>query len=143
MKAVRDESERVRRRLTPWSPKISRLRQHPGRVQAAQSDRRRQSAAHGCHSGGLRRATETPLDCARVCAEVHALSRRASELGYLNVISDGGVGVLAGFTGLRSAALNVYINAPRSRTVPSLKPRPPNWKSWWNFALRRAKRCTR
>jgi formiminotetrahydrofolate cyclodeaminase len=61
---------------------------------------------------GLRRATETPLDCARVCAEVIALSRRASEHGYLNVISDGGVGVLAGFTGLRSAALNVYINAP-------------------------------
>ena len=53
-----------------------------------------------------------PLDCARVCAEVIALSRRASERGYLNVISDGGVGVLAGFTGLRSAALNVYINAP-------------------------------
>jgi formiminotetrahydrofolate cyclodeaminase len=61
---------------------------------------------------GLRRATEVPLDCARVCAEVIALSRRASEQGYLNVISDGGVGVLAGFTGLRSAALNVYINAP-------------------------------
>src|SRR6202021_1005892 len=61
---------------------------------------------------GLRRATETPLDCARACAEVIALSRRASERGYLNVISDGGVVVLAGFTGLRSAALNVYINAP-------------------------------
>ena len=60
----------------------------------------------------FRRATETPLDCARVCAEVIALSRRASEHGYLNVISDGGVGVLAGFTALRSAALNVYINAP-------------------------------
>ena len=28
------------------------------------------------------------------------------------MISDGGVGVLAGITGLRSAALNVYINAP-------------------------------
>jgi formiminotetrahydrofolate cyclodeaminase len=47
-----------------------------------------------------------------VCAEVIALARRASEHGYLNVISDGGVGVLAGFTGLRSAALNVYINTP-------------------------------
>jgi formiminotetrahydrofolate cyclodeaminase len=43
---------------------------------------------------------------------VIVLARRASEKGYLNVISDGGVGVLAGFTGLRSAALNVYINAP-------------------------------
>jgi formiminotetrahydrofolate cyclodeaminase len=61
---------------------------------------------------GLRRATEVPLKCAHACSEVIALSRRASEHGYLNVISDGGVGVLAGFTGLRSAALNVYINAP-------------------------------
>ena len=72
-------------------------------------DKARRAAAI---QAGLRRATETPLDCARVCAEVIALSRRASEQGYLNVISDGGVGVLAGFTGLRSAALNVYINAP-------------------------------
>src|SRR5262249_34218438 len=61
---------------------------------------------------GLKRATEVPLACAHACGEVGALSRRASERGYLNVISDGGVGVLAGYTGLRSAALNVYINAP-------------------------------
>jgi formiminotetrahydrofolate cyclodeaminase len=60
----------------------------------------------------LQRATEVPLACAHACAEVIALSRRASEHGYLNVISDGGVGVLAGFAGLRSAALNVYINSP-------------------------------
>ena len=53
-----------------------------------------------------------PLDCARVCAEVIALARRAGEHGYRGVISDGGVGVLAAFTAARSAALNVYINAP-------------------------------
>jgi formiminotetrahydrofolate cyclodeaminase len=76
---------------------------------ATDDDKARRAAAI---QAGLRRATETPLDCARACAEVIALSRRASEQGYLNVISDGGVGVLAGFTGLRSAALNVYINAP-------------------------------
>lgn len=72
-----------------------------------------EKAARGAAiQAGLRRATEVPMDCARVCSEVIALSRRASEHGYLNVISDGGVGVLAGYTGLRSAALNVYINAP-------------------------------
>ena len=60
----------------------------------------------------LRRATETPLECARACADVMALARRASERGYLGVISDGGVGVLAAYAGLRSAALNVYINVP-------------------------------
>jgi formiminotetrahydrofolate cyclodeaminase len=60
----------------------------------------------------LRSATETPLACARACAEVITLSQRAGEHGYAGVISDAGVGVLAANTALRSAALNVYINAP-------------------------------
>ena len=57
-------------------------------------------------------ATQTPLDCARACADVIKLSRRAAQHGYSGVISDAGVGVLAAQTALRSAALNVYINAP-------------------------------
>jgi len=60
----------------------------------------------------LRRATEVPLDCARVCADVIGLARRASEHGYRGVISDGGVGAVAAHAAARSAALNVYINAP-------------------------------
>jgi methenyltetrahydrofolate cyclohydrolase len=60
----------------------------------------------------LRGATETPLDCARACAGVIALSRRAAEKGFSGVISDAGVGVLAANTALRSAALNVQTNAP-------------------------------
>jgi len=61
---------------------------------------------------GLRGATDVPLDCARVCAEVVGLARRASEVGYHGVISDGGVAALAAHAAARSAALNVYINAP-------------------------------
>ena len=54
-----------------------------------------------------------PLACARACAEVIALARRAGENGYLNVISDGGVGVLARYTGAaQRRAQRVYINAP-------------------------------
>jgi formiminotetrahydrofolate cyclodeaminase len=60
----------------------------------------------------LKRATEVPLACARDCAEVIRLSRRAGEYGYLGVISDAGVGVSAAYAAARSAALNVYINAP-------------------------------
>jgi formiminotetrahydrofolate cyclodeaminase len=60
----------------------------------------------------LKRATEVPLACARDCAEVIRLSRRAGELGYLGVISDAGVGVSAAYAAARSAALNVYINTP-------------------------------
>jgi formiminotetrahydrofolate cyclodeaminase len=40
------------------------------------------------------------------------LARRAAEKGFAGVISDAGVGVLAANSALRSAALNVYINAP-------------------------------
>jgi len=36
---------------------------------------------------------------------------QASAKGNLNVISDAGVGVLSAYAALRSAALNVYINA--------------------------------
>jgi methenyltetrahydrofolate cyclohydrolase len=57
-------------------------------------------------------ATNTPLRCARACADVIKLSRRAAQLGYSGVISDAGVGVLAAQTALRGAALNVEINAP-------------------------------
>ena len=60
----------------------------------------------------LKRATEVPLACARDCAEVIRLSRRVGEHGYLGVISDAGVGVSAAHAAARSAALNVYINAP-------------------------------
>jgi methenyltetrahydrofolate cyclohydrolase len=59
----------------------------------------------------LKTATEVPLECARVCAEVIKLSRIVAEKGNLNMISDAGVAVLAAYAALRSAALNVYINA--------------------------------
>jgi len=39
------------------------------------------------------------------------LAAIASDKGNLNVISDAGVGVLAGYAALRSAALNVFTNA--------------------------------
>ena len=38
------------------------------------------------------------------------MSQSAAEKGNTNVISDAGVALLAGYAGLRSAALNVYIN---------------------------------
>lgn len=61
---------------------------------------------------GLQRATQVPLDCAKECGEVVRLAGRAAEVGNQNVISDAGVGVLAAWAALRSAVLNVNINAP-------------------------------
>jgi formiminotetrahydrofolate cyclodeaminase len=59
----------------------------------------------------LKIATDVPLACAYAAREVIDLAGRASEKGNLNVISDAGVGVLAAYAALRSAALNVLTNA--------------------------------
>jgi formiminotetrahydrofolate cyclodeaminase len=58
----------------------------------------------------LKDATDVPLECARACAEAVALSRVAAGKGSVAVISDAGVAVMAAYAGLKSAALNVYIN---------------------------------
>lgn len=59
----------------------------------------------------LKEATVVPLACARACAETVILSRIAADKGNTGVISDAGVAVMAGYGALKSAALNVYINA--------------------------------
>jgi len=59
----------------------------------------------------LKEATIVPLACAYACAETIALSRIAADKGNIGVISDAGVAAMAGYGALKSAALNVYINA--------------------------------
>ncbi|NOS89969.1 MAG: cyclodeaminase/cyclohydrolase family protein [Methylococcaceae bacterium] len=66
----------------------------------------------------LKAATEVPLACARACRAVIALSQTAANQGYVGVVSDAGAAVMAAYAGLKSAALNVYIN------TSSLKDRP-------------------
>ena len=118
MKSVRTESEGVRRRLTAMV--AADVAAFDGLMAAyrlpkqSDEDKSRRAAAIELN---LRAATESPLHCARACAEVIALAKRAAVCGFLGVISDAGVGVLAAHAALRSAALNVYIN------VPSLKDR--------------------
>jgi formiminotetrahydrofolate cyclodeaminase len=59
----------------------------------------------------LKDATLAPLRAVKACFEVIRLSADVAEKGNLNVISDAGVAVLAANAGLRSAALNVFVNA--------------------------------
>ena len=59
----------------------------------------------------LKMATDVPVRCCRLAREVIDLALVVSEKGNLNVISDAGVAVLSAYAALRSAALNVYINA--------------------------------
>jgi methenyltetrahydrofolate cyclohydrolase len=113
MTTVRDESEKLRERLT--SLVADDIAAFDGLMaayrlpKATEEDKSRRGAAI---QSSLLAATEAPLECARACAAVVALSKRAGQQGYAGVISDAGVGVLAANTALRSAALNVYINAP-------------------------------
>lgn len=58
----------------------------------------------------LQKATDVPLQCARICAELIQLSRPAAQQGGKNVVSDAGVAVMAAHAALQSAALNVHIN---------------------------------
>ena len=63
----------------------------------------------------LKAATLAPLHACKLCYGVIDLAREAADKGNLNVISDAGVAVLAANAGLRSCALNVFINAKAIR----------------------------
>jgi methenyltetrahydrofolate cyclohydrolase len=58
----------------------------------------------------LKDATLAPLRAFKACFEVIRLSTAVAEKGNSNVVSDAGVAVLAANAGLRSAALNVFVN---------------------------------
>jgi formiminotetrahydrofolate cyclodeaminase len=59
----------------------------------------------------LKEATDVPLHCAKLCADVVKLSSVAADKGNVNVVSDAGVAVQSAYAGLMSAALNVRVNA--------------------------------
>jgi formiminotetrahydrofolate cyclodeaminase len=111
--AVRDESERLRAQLTAMvADDIAAFGGLMAAYRLPKSNDEEKSRRAAAIQANLRAATETPLACARACAQVVALARRAAEKGFAGVVSDAGVGVLAANSALRSAALNVYINAP-------------------------------
>jgi formiminotetrahydrofolate cyclodeaminase len=113
MQAVRAESEHLRATLTAMvADDVAAFDGLMAAYRLPKTNDQEKAQRAAAIEVSLQAATETPLACARACAEVIALSKRAGELGYAMVISDAGVGVLAANTALRSAALNVYINAP-------------------------------
>jgi len=71
----------------------------------------------------LKRATDVPLACAEACGDVVGLAQRVASIGNRGVISDAGVASLAAHAALRSAALNVYINAPSIRDADFVQSR--------------------
>jgi len=111
MKAALEQAENLRARLTDM---IRADAEVFDQVMAAYglpkgTDEEKQARAEAIQAA-LKIATEVPLACAKACSEVVELSRVVAEKGNKNVVSDAGVAVLAGHAGLKSAALNVYVN---------------------------------
>ena len=113
MQNVRAASEQLRARLMAMvAEDVAAFDGLMSAYRLPKSDAEQKSRRGAAIQASLRSATQTPLDCARACAQVISLARRAGNDGYAGVISDAGVAVLAAFAALRSAALNVYVNAP-------------------------------
>ena len=113
MQAVRDLSEQLRMRLTAMvAADIAAFDGLMAAYRLPKTSEAEKATRAEAIQANLRAATETPLECARACAEVIALSRRAGQSGYSGVISDAGVAAVSANAALRSAALNVYINVP-------------------------------
>lgn len=112
LSAVLAEAESLRGRLTDMVKDDIRVFDGVMAAYGLPKDTEEQKAARvEAIQHALKDATDVPLACARVCREVIALSKSAADMGNTNVISDAGVAVLAAQAALRSAALNVYINA--------------------------------
>jgi formiminotetrahydrofolate cyclodeaminase len=106
-------SEELRRRLAAMvAEDIAAFDSLMAAYKLAKSSEEEKSRRAATIQACLVRATEVPLECARACSELVRMARRAADLGYKHVISDVGVGVAAADAALRSAALNVFINAP-------------------------------
>jgi methenyltetrahydrofolate cyclohydrolase len=58
----------------------------------------------------LKDAIEVPMQCVHACAEVIRLSKVSADLGNPSAVSDAGAAVMAAYGGLKTSALNVYIN---------------------------------
>ena len=111
MKAVLDNSESLRTRLTDMiKADVDVFDKVMGAYALPKDTDDQKTKRSEMIQAALKEATDVPLACARLCADVIELSRPVAEKGNTNVISDAGVAVLAAYAALRSAALNVYIN---------------------------------
>jgi formiminotetrahydrofolate cyclodeaminase len=112
MKDVLGKAEALRHRLTGMiEDDVKAFDTVMGAYGMAKETDAEKAAREKAIQAALKQATEVPLRCAQAAREVIELAGIASDKGNLNVISDAGVAVLAGYAALRSAALNVFTNA--------------------------------
>jgi methenyltetrahydrofolate cyclohydrolase len=112
LKAANAEAERVRAELTAAIDEdVVAFNAVMGAYGLPRGTDEEKAARAAAIQAALKQATDAPLRAVKACHEVIKLSAVVADKGNINVISDAGVAVLAANAGLRSAALNVYINA--------------------------------
>jgi formiminotetrahydrofolate cyclodeaminase len=112
LKATNAEAEKVRAELTAAIDEdVVAFNAVMGAYGLPRGTDEEKAARAAAIQAALKQATDAPLRAVKACHEVIKLSAVVADKGNINVISDAGVAVLAANAGLRSAALNVYINA--------------------------------
>jgi len=112
MKEVLAKAEALRRKLTAMiEDDVKAFDAVMGAYGMAKETDADKAARERAIQSALKQATDVPLRCCHAAREVIDLAAIASDKGNLNVISDAGVGALAAYAALRSAALNVFTNA--------------------------------
>ena len=112
LKATNAEAEKVRAELTAAIDEdVVAFNAVMGAYGLPRGTDEEKTARAAAIQAALKQATDAPLRAVKACHEVIKLSAVVADKGNVNVISDAGVAVLAANAGLRSAALNVYINA--------------------------------
>jgi formiminotetrahydrofolate cyclodeaminase len=111
MKEVLAKAEALRRKLTAMiEDDVKAFDAVMGAYGMAKETDADKAARERAIQSALKQATDVPLRCCHAAREVIDLAAIASDKGNLNVISDAGVGALAAYAALRSAALNVFTN---------------------------------
>ena len=112
MKDVLGKAEALRLRLTAMIEDDAKAFDAVmGAYGMAKETDQQKAARDKAIQAALKQATDVPMRCCHAAREVIDLGAIAADKGNLNVISDAGVGVLAAYAALRSAALNVFTNA--------------------------------
>lgn len=112
LQAVLKQSEQLRQRLTNLIQAdidvFNQLMAKYALPKETEEDKALRSAAI---QDVLKVATEVPLECAQACWEIIQISKAVAEKGNPGVITDAGAGVMAAYGALKTAELNVYVNA--------------------------------
>lgn len=111
MKSVLAETEVLRNHLTGLIKQdIDVFNRLMARYAMPKATEEEQAARSAAIQDILKEATEVPLQCVHACIKVIKLSQVVAEKGSPGVVSDAGAAVMSAYGGLKTSALNVYIN---------------------------------